>query len=56
MHVNKGVLPRFQLAYETWGELNKEKDNAILLFTGLSANSHAKSNPVSLILNITIIN
>lgn len=51
MHVNKGVLPQFQLAYETWGELNKEKDNAILLFTGLSATSHAKSNSVSLILN-----
>jgi homoserine acetyltransferase len=33
-------------AYETWGNLNKNKDNAILLFTGLSANSHAKSSKV----------
>lgn len=56
MQVNEGVLPQFQLAYETWGELNKEKDNAILLFTGLSATSHAKSNLVSLILNTKIIN
>lgn len=39
-----GVLPEAQIAYETWGSLNREKDNAILLFTGLSANSHAKQN------------
>ncbi len=41
-----GVLPNFQLAYETWGKLNESRDNAILLFSGLSANSHAKSNEV----------
>lgn len=40
-----GVLPEFQLAYETWGELNKHKDNAILLFTGLSPSAHASSSP-----------
>lgn len=39
-----GVLPELRLAYETWGDLSPEKDNAILLFTGLSANSHAKQN------------
>lgn len=39
-----GVLPELRLAYETWGNLNTERDNAILLFTGLSANSHAKKN------------
>lgn len=44
--MNGGVLPKIQLAYETWGQLNESKDNAILLFTGLSANSHAKSNSV----------
>ena len=43
-----GILPKFQLAYETWGKLNKEKNNAILIFTGLSANSHAKSSKVIL--------
>eukprot|EP00039_Didymoeca_costata_P020996 m.343062 g.343062 ORF g.343062 m.343062 type:complete len:493 (-) comp22288_c0_seq1:179-1657(-) len=42
-----GMLPGFQLAYETWGELNAEKDNAILLFTGLSASSHAKSHELN---------
>jgi homoserine O-acetyltransferase len=40
-----GLLPGFELAYETWGELNADKTNAILLFTGLSASSHAKSHP-----------
>ncbi|KAI9137646.1 Alpha/Beta hydrolase protein, partial [Paraphysoderma sedebokerense] len=38
-----GVLPQFQIAYETWGKLNEKRDNVILLHTGLSASSHAKS-------------
>lgn len=38
-----GVLPEFDLAYETWGQLNSDKSNAILLHTGLSASSHAHS-------------
>ncbi|MBT8132288.1 MAG: homoserine O-acetyltransferase [Gammaproteobacteria bacterium] len=38
-----GTLEGVQLAYETWGELNREKDNAILLFTGLSPSAHAAS-------------
>ena len=38
-----GVLPEFNIAYETWGRLNPEKSNAILLHTGLSASSHAHS-------------
>lgn len=38
-----GVLPSFDIAYETWGTLNADKSNAILLHTGLSASSHAKS-------------
>lgn len=42
-----GVFSEFQLAYETWGKLNESKTNAILLFSGLSANSHAKSTEVS---------
>ncbi|WP_223789694.1 homoserine O-acetyltransferase MetX [Marinicella meishanensis] len=29
------------LAYETWGELNADQSNAILILTGLSADSHA---------------
>ncbi|KAG0238880.1 hypothetical protein BGW42_000041 [Actinomortierella wolfii] len=40
-----GVLPSFDIAYETWGELNEDKSNVILLHTGLSASSHAKSHP-----------
>ncbi|BDD61278.1 hypothetical protein MPDQ_000382 [Monascus purpureus] len=38
-----GVLPEFDIAYETWGQLNVDKSNAILLHTGLSASSHARS-------------
>lgn len=43
-----GVLPEFEIAYETWGEINADKSNVILLHTGLSASSHAhstESNP-----------
>lgn len=40
-----GSLPQFDIAYETWGELNAAKDNVILLHTGLSASSHAHSTP-----------
>lgn len=40
-----GVLPEYTIAYETWGQLNSDKSNAILLFTGLSGSSHAKSHP-----------
>lgn len=38
-----GVLPEFDIAYETWGTLNTVRSNAILLHTGLSASSHAHS-------------
>lgn len=34
----------FHLAYECWGSLNESKSNVILLHTGLSASSHAKSH------------
>lgn len=43
-----GVLPEFDIAYETWGTMNADKSNVILLHTGLSASSHAhstESNP-----------
>ncbi|KAF4629293.1 hypothetical protein G7Y89_g8856 [Cudoniella acicularis] len=43
-----GLLPEFDIAYETWGEINADKSNVILLHTGLSASSHAhstESNP-----------
>lgn len=38
-----GVLSEFDIAYETWGEINADKSNVILLHTGLSASSHAHS-------------
>ncbi|GAB1600525.1 serine O-succinyltransferase-like [Argonauta hians] len=38
------VLPQLNLAYETWGELNERRDNTVMIFTGLSASSHAKSH------------
>ncbi|MFT5444430.1 MAG: homoserine O-acetyltransferase [Myxococcota bacterium] len=40
-----GVLPEINIAYESWGTLSERRDNAILLHTGLSASSHAKSQP-----------
>lgn len=38
-----GYLTEPQLAYETWGELNADKSNAVLIFTGLSPSAHAAS-------------
>ena len=38
-----GILPEFNIAYESWGTLNADRSNAILLHTGLSASSHAHS-------------
>lgn len=32
------------IAYETWGQLNREKSNAVALFTGLSPSAHAASS------------
>ena len=37
-------LKDVEIAYETWGQLNADKSNAILLHTGLSASSHAHSH------------
>ena len=42
--MRNGQLTRPTIAYETWGELNFQKDNAILLFTGLSSSAHAASS------------
>ncbi len=40
-----GFLRGGRVAYETWGELNEARDNALLLFTGLSPSAHAASSP-----------
>jgi homoserine O-acetyltransferase len=39
-----GHLESPTLAYETWGTLNKESDNAVLIFSGLSPSAHAASS------------
>ena len=39
-----GYLESPTLAYETWGELNAARDNAILIFSGLSPSAHATSS------------
>lgn len=40
-----GVLSAVDVAYQTWGALAPARDNAILLFTGLSPSAHAASSP-----------
>jgi homoserine O-acetyltransferase len=40
-----GVLQRPVVAYETWGRLNAARDNAVLIFTGMSPSAHASSSP-----------
>lgn len=44
LRLNNGVLPELEIAYETWGELNEDKSNVVLIHTGLSSSSHAKSH------------
>ncbi len=39
-----GSIERPTVAYETWGELNAARDNAVLIFTGLSPSAHASSS------------
>jgi homoserine O-acetyltransferase len=38
-----GVLSTPTIAYETWGELDAARRNAVLIFTGLSPSAHAAS-------------
>jgi homoserine O-acetyltransferase len=39
-----GGLHGARIAYETWGKLNEARNNALLLFTGISASAHAASS------------
>jgi homoserine O-acetyltransferase len=39
-----GELVGGRMAYETWGTLDAEASNAILILTGLSPNAHAAAN------------
>ncbi|NEZ04215.1 homoserine O-acetyltransferase [Wenzhouxiangella sp. XN201] len=40
-----GSLPHARLAWESWGELDENRSNAVLIFTGLSPGAHAASSP-----------
>jgi homoserine O-acetyltransferase len=40
-----GRLEKPEIAFETWGTLNASRDNAVLIFTGLSPSAHATSSP-----------
>ena len=44
MHLG-GTLKGARVAFETWGSLAPAKDNAILVFTGLSPPAHAARSP-----------
>ncbi|MDX1518334.1 MAG: homoserine O-acetyltransferase [Woeseiaceae bacterium] len=39
-----GYLESPTLAYETWGTLNDERDNGVLIYSGLSPSAHAASS------------
>jgi homoserine O-acetyltransferase len=39
-----GSLSGGRMAFETWGQLNAAKDNAVLILTGLSPSAHAASS------------
>jgi len=39
-----GSLLNPQIAWECWGELNSDRTNAVLIFTGLSPSAHAASS------------
>jgi len=41
---NGGQISRLDIAFETWGELNTDRSNAVLILTGLSPSAHAASN------------
>ena len=43
MH-HAGYLESPIFAYETWGKLNEARDNAVLIFTGLSPSAHVTSS------------
>lgn len=39
-----GQIPYLELAFETWGELDADRSNAVLILTGLSPSAHAASS------------
>ena len=43
---NDGLLPEMTVAYETFGTLNENKSNAVVIYGGLSPSSHVRSHEV----------
>lgn len=39
------TIPILQLAFETWGQLNARRDNAVLVFHALTGDAHIASHP-----------
>jgi len=39
-----GSIPELTLAYETWGQLNRQRSNAVMILTGISPSAHAASS------------
>ncbi|MEJ8568529.1 homoserine O-acetyltransferase MetX [Elongatibacter sediminis] len=39
-----GSIPELTLAYETWGSLDANKSNAVMILTGISPSAHATSS------------
>ena len=39
-----GILPELKIAYETYGTLSPQKDNAVLIFHALSGDSHVAAH------------
>jgi homoserine O-acetyltransferase/O-succinyltransferase len=43
--MKRGRLKSAVVAYETWGNQNRDRDNTVLIFTGLSPSAHVASSP-----------
>ncbi|MEM1435310.1 MAG: homoserine O-acetyltransferase [Pseudomonadota bacterium] len=43
--MKRGTLDHPRFVYETWGQLNSDRSNGVLIFTGLSPSAHAASSP-----------
>ena len=42
--MRRGSIISPTIAYESWGELNADASNAVMIFTGLSPNAHVASS------------
>ena len=44
-HMMRGQLADPVIAFETWGQQSRDRDNTVLIFTGLSPSAHVASSP-----------